>query len=920
MTTERSGTRARLLVAQAGGEQEVEFEAALTVGRSRDNDLVVEGADVSRHHARFDSDEGGYSVTDLGSANGTTLNGQKLTPRVPVLLRDGDVVLMGGVRLSFFGPPGMTQAGATMVAAAEPVAARPPEPNATVVALQRPRVAVTTPKGTRNVVLDRDELILGRDPSCDVVVDHESVSARHARIRRTARGWVVEDLDSRFGLFVDANRVSEHILSHGDMVRIGPTASLRFETVYGPDGPVEERVLPLRPGKEITVGRATECDCVIAHPTVSRLHARIAWQDGGHTRVIEDLGSSNGTFVNGARIEPGRPHELRPGDVIRIGPMRLLLSETGLATSDDSQGVRLDAVRLNQRVSPTVNLLQDLSFSIHPREFVAVVGVSGAGKSTLLGALSGFRPASEGAVLVNGVDLYHNFDSYRTSIGYVPQDDILHKELPVKRALEYAAELRLPSDTTEHEHQQRVGEVIQTLDLSARAEVPIVRLSGGQRKRVSIGAELLTSPSLFYLDEATSGLDPGTESQLMRLLRKLADDGHTIILITHATKNVMLCDQVVFLARGGHLAYYGPPEEALSYFGVEDFDGIYEKLEGESTPEAWAAKYRQSPQYAEYAVGRLASIPGAAGQGGGAAARTHKPPRRANPFKQLTVLSRRYIDIIKRDRTNLLLLFLLAPVLGLVDFVWPRDALAFAGGDSTRALVMLFLSAIIPFLVGALSSVREIVKEHAIYVRERTVTLGIGPYLLSKVSVGFLFALYHAFALFVIKALWLEFPDAAVTNYVQLYVTIALAVMSGVMWGLLISALAPREEQAMLLVIGIVVVHIVFSGGLLSLGEMGVAGRVLGAITSTNWVFRGLVTAAQVRTGVCEPPALAECRLPGFAQYTTDEQRNVAYTPIDDRYGDIFGTEIWVCWVGLLSIMAVLFVALYVLQKRKDVV
>jgi ABC-type multidrug transport system ATPase subunit len=187
----------------------------------------------------------------------------------------------------------------------------------------------------------------------------------------------------------------------------------------------------------------------------------------------------------------------------------------------------------------------------------------------------------------------------------VPQDDIIHKELTVSQALDYAARLRLPADTTPAERARRVIEVLETLNLTERKNVPIQKLSGGKRKRVSIGVELLTQPGLFFLDEATSGLDPGTESQLMRLLRQLADEGHTILLITHATKNVMLCDQVAFLAKGGHLAYYGPPEEALKYFGVQDFDAIYQKLEGEQTPHAWDEKYRQSPQFKEYVVERL---------------------------------------------------------------------------------------------------------------------------------------------------------------------------------------------------------------------------------------------------------------------------------------------------------------------------
>src|SRR5439155_9732150 len=178
-------------------------------------------------------------------------------------------------------------------------------------------------------------------------------------------------------------------------------------------------------------------------------------------------------------------------------------------------------------------------------------------------------------------------------------------ELTPFQALDYSARLRLPGDMDTEERHQRVLDTLETLGIAERKNVAIQRLSGGQRKRVSIGAELITRPGLFFLDEATSGLDPGTENQMMRLLRRLADQGHTIVLITHATKNVMLCDQVLFLARGGHLAYFGPPDRALTYFGVSDFDEIYLRLEDELTPEQWGQRYQSSEECATFVKDRL---------------------------------------------------------------------------------------------------------------------------------------------------------------------------------------------------------------------------------------------------------------------------------------------------------------------------
>jgi len=492
--------------------------------------------------------------------------------------------------------------------------------------------------------------------------------------------------------------------------------------------------------------------------------------------------------------------------------------------------------------------------------------------------------------------------------------------------------LRLPPDTTKAEREERVEEVIAKLKLSERRDLPIVRLSGGQRKRVSIGAELLMQPGLFFLDEATSGLDPGTEGQMMRLLRSLADQGHTVVLVTHATKNVMLCDQVVFLAKGGYLAWFGPPEAALEHFEVDDFDGIYERLDGESSPEAWGQKYAESPHYDRYVRQRLRQHYPNFGETATEAAdvapaereaKTHvePPPRQTSQLRQFRILSARYLDIVKRDRVNVALLLAIAPVLGLIDLIaWPRNNFDPVGGDSFRVMTMLFMAALIPFLVGALNSVREIVKETPIYKRERAVTLKVLPYLLSKVWVGFLFAFYHAAALFAVKLLAVDFGHVGTTELLQLYFTLTLAAMSGVMWGLLISVLVPREEQAMVLVIAVIVIQIVFSGGLIPLGQLGAGGDIFGGVTSTKWSFQALTAASHVKQGDCDGPTLVNCDLPGLQSYSTEAEKRVALDPIDERFEDVFDADVYVSWSAMGIIIAALFVIIAVLQRRKDVI
>jgi len=270
-------------------------------------------------------------------------------------------------------------------------------------------------------------------------------------------------------------------------------------------------------------------------------------------------------------------------------------------------GLTIEALHLKKQVNKRTNLLQDISLTINSNEFVAVVGMSGAGKTTLVDAISGFRPATDGQVLINGTDFYRYYDSFRDDIGYVPQRDIVHMELTPEKALDYAAQLRMPPDTSKAERGKVVTEVLEVLDLAERRKLPIFRMSGGQQKRLSIGVELLTKPRLFFLDEPTSGLDPGTEFEMMKLMRRLADQGRTVVLITHATKNVMMCDKGVILARGGHLAYYGPPEIALTYFDQYrtererrekeiEFDDIYLILSDEQrgAPVEWDQRFRAS--------------------------------------------------------------------------------------------------------------------------------------------------------------------------------------------------------------------------------------------------------------------------------------------------------------------------------------
>jgi energy-coupling factor transporter ATP-binding protein EcfA2 len=395
-------------------------------------------------------------------------------------------------------------------------------------------------------------------------------------------------------------------------------------------------------------------------------------------------------------------------------------------------------------------------------------------------------------------------------------------------------------------------QVLEDLDMVHRKDVPVRGLSGGQQKRVSIGVELLTEPGLFFLDEPTSGLDPGTETAFMHLMRRLADQGRTIVLVTHATKNVMLADKVVFLARGGHLAWFGPPDEALQYFnqyrtdrerqsGSMEFDKIYSILDDTSKggPEDWSTRYQQHPAYQTHILQPLS--PKAQQLVAQKRTRPKKKPkgqRQVSSLRQFIILSQRNLKILTRDRTSLILMLTAAPLVSMLDvllaFLMGNDLFNFDTGSMENLIMVFFLLVIFAVFVGGLSQMREIVKEAEIYRRERLVNLKIFPYVYSKVWIAGAFALYHGGAYTVIHYLAYEMPGGTM-EFIQLYITMALLAFGGMMLGLFVSALAPNANTAPMLVILFLMPQVVLSGALVPLPGS------ISSVASTRWGFEAMM-------------------------------------------------------------------------------
>lgn len=618
----------------------------------------------------------------------------------------------------------------------------------------------------------------------------------------------------------------------------------------------------------IQIGRHPSNVVVVNHPLASRYHAVIE-RVGARFR-LRDLQSAHGTFVNGRRV--GEDVWLQDKDEIQIAAVTLIFQDAGVVQPAEMSGIRLDAIHLEKRYSSRITILKELSLSIYPSEFVAIVGASGTGKTALLGALSGFNLANgpQSQVLVNGRNLYTHMDQYRTMIGYVPQGDIIHRELTVYQALDYAAQLRMADDTSSRERRRRIMEVIEELNLERYRDARITALSGGHRSRVSIGVELLTQPNLFFLDEVTSGLDPGGEREMMELLRQQADCGRTVVLVTHATRSVMLCDQVVFLTRGGYLAYYGPPNEALEYFeryrtpedrryksGIE-FDDIYHLLEKRGTPEEWVERFRHSQQYRTYIVERLQTL------------KDHKIARqplpsvkegrngRVSAFRQFSILSRRNLRIIVQDRVARALMLLVAPLLALTDFVWGKQMFDIVEGSAAQVITMMFMMALVGVLAGSLGSVREIVKEENVYRRERAVVLGLVPYVMSKVWVGLILAAYQATIFVIAKKLFVDPQFLGDWGYPAMYLTVFLCTLSGYLIGLLISSVSRNQNMAFLLAVMVLVSQFLFAGALLPrnlilVGNIRI-GEILSAAVPARWAFDSLVRISGVGEDVSADP------------------------------------------------------------------
>ncbi|MDX2560937.1 FHA domain-containing protein [Streptomyces sp. TX20-6-3] len=769
------------------------------IGRDPTSDIVLADARASWHHAVLSASTGHWTLADENSTNGTFTDGLRVDG--PREVGPGTVVRFGHPE---DGPRAVLSSGAAPAPAPPEAPPSPPAPEPTPAPTPSP---AQTPDPAPDSAPDPDPAPAASPvesaPAPPDPVPPAPVSPRNAPPPRPSS------------------------VSH-------PAATGTFRQ------PTSVRPLPAH---SIRIGRAPDNDVVVPDLVVSRRHAELRAHPDG-TYWIHDLGSHNGTYLNGAPVVDAR---VTPDDIVGVGHCAFCLIGGQLVEFTDTGEVSLDV----QSLAVTVDhgrktLLDEVSFPVGEKCLLGVVGPSGAGKSTLLGALTGQRPADRGTVLYDGRDLYRDYAELRQRIGLVPQDDILHLQLTVRRALGYAAELRFPEDTEPDERRARVDEVIQELGLVERAQQPIHSLSGGQRKRVSVALELLTKPSLLFLDEPTSGLDPGMDRSVMHMLRGLADDGRTVVVVTHSVLSLDVCDRLLVLAPGGRVAYYGPPADSLGFFGFDEWPEAFEAFENDRDRD-WAGLYRSSRFHRRY-VADATARPNVPVPGASPVEREPAPPPKAQSWgSQLRTLVRRYAAALSADRTFLAIMIALPFVMGAM-----ARALSEGGFNQESTLNVLLILCVGGVLTGAANAVRELVKERTIYRRERAVGLSRSAYLASKVVVLGVITVVQAVVLTLVALIGvpLNVPGGKgvlMPPLVEITLAVALLSFTAMMLGLLVSALVRKEEVTMPLLVLLAIVQVVFCGALLTVRGTPVLEQLAWLVPS-RWAFAAMGATVDIGT------------------------------------------------------------------------
>ncbi len=778
-----------------------------------------------------------------------------------------------------------------------------------------------------------DEVRFGRgphhgdetSPSNHISVDASVsiISRAHCSFRKTDEGWSVTDDNSFNGLLFNGAKISVKQLHDGDKLLIGTDISerciLAFSCSAAPQSAPDSYLLGDK--SRFIIGRDMACDIVVSHPSVSRQHCIISKENGGY--YLTDNNSMNGVILNGSPLK--KKQRLERMDKITIADTSLVFDDGRVFFLKNTGGVSVAAYNVVKAVKAKggeKRITNDVSLAIEPGEFVAIVGGSGAGKTTLLNCLSGMTDFTSGDVLINGESIRSNSRSIRGIIGYVPQNDIVYDDLTLERMLLHSARLRMPKDTSRQEIIDKINETLEMVELTDHRHTLISRLSGGQKKRASIAVELLASPKLFFLDEPSSGLDPGTEKKLMVMLKKLAETGKTVIMVTHTVQNINICDRLICMGNGGLLCYSGRPAGATEFFRKKAITDIYDDL-NENSKEV---SLRFKKMYSSKSTLQPTDI----------SIKKQKKFDFLEGFRQFRVLTHRYAEITCNSRMRLVLLALMPVVLtalvclafqadgdiyNTLGIVINRTSMPFLVAEDTMKLMFAFACA--AFWVGIFNSIQEVSKERRIYEREQFTGVKPVPYIMSKLTVvGMLCLIQTA----IMTAMLIFFTgttatvDGDVTSatalplamneggivftdalWFELFVTTFMSLFSAMCLGLAVSS-AVSNDMALVICPVCLLPQILFSGVACTLSGMT---EVLSQVVTCRWACIAFFTSSDINS-------MYESCAYDTGMWTKTEFTNGF--GVDEAYSAsrsyLFGLDpVWSAWLALLIMSAVCVIA-----------
>jgi ABC transport system ATP-binding/permease protein len=684
---------------------------------------------------------------------------------------------------------------------------------------------------TRRTFPPGRDIIVGRDVRADLRIPHPAIARAHVILRCLDGHWTAIDNDSRNGMFVGTERMQSVPVRDRDAINLGNPEGPRLTFELGPPPDQRPTVEEQRPAPQpITIGRAADSGIGISDVLASRHHASLVATPAGVQ--IRDANNVNGTFVNGERI---KEKTLKENDVVTIGNVDLVFSGGNLVRRAEpaaSTGT-LEARDVGVTIEDgEVTLLDRVSLTAGPGMLTAVIGPSGSGTSTLLKVLVGISQPTSGAVKFDGRDLYAEYASLRSRVAMVPQGDVVHRELTVAQALNIGAKLRMPPDTTEHERQQVISRVLEELEMTAHADTRVDKLPVGQAKRVSVALELLTEPSLLVLDEPTTGWDPALDRQVMMMLRRLADAGRVVVVVTHSLRFLDICDEVLLLAPGGKTAFCGPPSAIGGAMGSEDWADIYNGISAD--PEGAQRRFfdRDGREAEPVAQPVPAQFPNA-----GMNSRT-------SFWRQVSAIAQRQVQLLVADRRYLVFLVLAPLVVGLLPLTvgghagFTKPPAGTSEPFEPRQIVVLLSFAAI--FMGITLSVRDLIGERTIYRHEQAAGLSPSAYLLAKISVfGAVAVIQSALLVLLVTApgFGKRAPSTAAllgSPMLELFVDVAATATVAVLLGLAISALSRSSNQYIPLLAVACVAQLVFAGSFVP-----ITGRPLleaiAAFTPARW-------------------------------------------------------------------------------------